>query len=309
MIDASIVAERPDSRWPEGFLAAFLIAMAEVLTPNRAGDWDGCVAAQLERARSDYRDRRIGPRDFAPVVLLLRHARFVTESNLEPRVKLHVLITLCRAVEGELLRKEDGLTDRACAAALQGTLYTPLMPVFRQTIDHCFTAYKEPREKLVAESSSPEAWERAIHAVYPYLYLPRVVPIYDVHHADRVYTDLGATFDDTPATYTNEKRTPRPFYARLFSAEEMDVHESEHKMIDETYAHLHATISGIMYFGASYLPLQRAEILAVAEREGRLAALQRVLSLKTHSLAIPTYFADRLLDELTNRSTPDDGEN
>jgi hypothetical protein len=304
MIDPYVAAERPDKAWSHLFFSAFLASMAEGLSPGRTADFREKFASFLDEAQRDYQNKKVGARSLAPVILLMQYGLFVMDVDIESRLQRHVLIVICNAIQSEILKDDDHLTDRACTNALQDTLYRPLMPAWKRLIEFCFFSYREPLKTLISASLSLAAWEGAIRDIFPFLWLPKIAPIHEVEFADHVMVDNPEMYGKMPATYTNTIRRPLAFYA-LFSAEELQAHADEQKIIDETFAHLNATLGLIALYGDNYLGNIRAEVFKIAEDEGRIVAHQKVLLLQSHSLSIPKFFADSLINELTSQSSTD----
>lgn len=105
-------------------------------------------------------------------------------------------------------------------------------------------------------------------------------------------------YGKVPACYTNQIRTPRPLYMRLFGSAAQKVHSDEQKMIDEVYAHLSATLGVIDYRGVQYFEDLKIEAQALMKQKGILAAKQYILYKNMHELAIPRFIADHWLSEL-----------
>ena len=176
------------------------------------------------------------------------------------------------------------------------------MGAWKLLIEFCYSAYKEPLELVKSGSTSFAAWEDAVRDIWPLLYLSKIVPTHDVQYVDRVQVPDPDTYGTVPATYTNEIRTPRPLYTRLFGPVELQAHSNEQKMMEEVFAHLSATLGLISLRGEHYFEDLRKEVFALEKERGRVAARQHVLRLNTHNLAIPRFFADQLVEEL--RSLP-----
>jgi hypothetical protein len=298
MINPGVIAEHDDKAWSSLYLAEFVMSMGEGLGPGRTADHREVFQTYLSKAQAGYVERKIGPRSLAPILLLMRFGLLLMDFDIDPKLKRHSLIGICQAMEGELVKDEDHVTDRACLAALLTVLYRPLMPVWRMLIEYCYTAYKEPLQRLVSGSTSLQAWEDAIRDIWPLLYISKIVPTHDVNHAPHPIIPNSEYYGNTPATYTNEVRTPRPLYTRLFGPAEMKVHADEQKMMEEIFAHLTATVGMIGLLGDRYFQMEKSETMAEAREKGRIAAQQRVLRRHSHELGIPKFFADHLMNEL-----------
>ena len=302
MIDPYVVGERSDEVWSPLYFVEFLNSMAEGLGPGCSADFREKFRDFMNKAQAGYRQREIGPRSLASIILLMQFGLILTDLDIEPHVKRHVLIVICQAVMDEVVKKEKDLTDRACMTALGGVLYRPLMPAWKKLIEFCYSAYKGPLERVISGSISLEDWEDSIRDIWPLLYISKIVPTHDVQHADEVLIPDPQMYGKVPATYTNEIRTPRPLYTRLFGPAEIKAHADEQKMMEEVFAHLSATLGLIAFRGDKYFEDVRTEAIGIEKEKGRMAAQQHVIRLHTHRLAIPKFFADQLLNEL--RSLP-----
>jgi hypothetical protein len=293
MIDPNIGAEQPGKAWPHLFFIAFLESMAEGLAPGQTADFRKKFETFRDRAWQDYRDKKVGARSLAPVLILMQYGLAVMDAGVEARIERHVLIEICTKIKAEVIANDEHLTDRACLSALGATAYKPLMPAWKSLIEFCFFAYREPLKALVS-ATSPGAWESAIRDIHPFLWTSRIVPIYEITHADRPIIDEPEKYGQTPATYTNTIRTPLPLYTRLFTEEELRSHVEEQKIINETFAHLFATLGMVRLLGDGYLDSVKAEVFRIAKDQGKLAARQKVLLLKSHSLSIPAELTEAL---------------
>lgn len=302
MIDPYVVGERSDEAWSHLFFIEFLKSMGDGLGPGRTADFREKFVAFMNKAQAGYRERKIGPRSLAPIVLLMQFGLMLTDFDIDSNAKRHVLIVLCQAVMDEVKKRENDITDRACLAALNGVLYRPLMPVWKMLIELCYSAYKVPLEQIICGSTSLEAWEDEIRDIWPLLYVSKLVPTHEVQYADRVTIPDPEFYGEIPATYTNGIRTPLPLYTRIFGPADIKAHLDEQKMMEEIFAHLSSTLGMIALRGDRYFRDRRAEVLATAKEKGRMAAHQHVLRLHTHNLALPKFYADQLLNELRSLS-------
>ena len=298
MIDPYIGAEQPGKAWPHLFFIAFLESMAAGLGPGQTADFRKKFETFRDRAWEDYRAKKVGARSLAPVLMLMQYGLAVIDAGLEARLERHVLIEISKAIQTEVMADDEGLTDRACLSALRGTAYKSLMPAWKSLIEFCFFAYRAPLKVLVSATSSLDAWEAAIRDILPLLWLSKIVPIHEIKHADHLIVAEPEKYGQIPATYSNVIRTPLPLYARLFTEEELRSHVEEQKIIDETFAHLNATLGMVGLLGDCYFESIKADVFKIAKDQGKLAARQKVLLLKSHSLSIPAYFADELNDAL-----------
>jgi hypothetical protein len=298
VIDRYIGAEQPGKAWPHLFFIAFLKSMAEGLGPGQTADFRKKFEMFRDKAWKDYRDKKVGARSLAPILMLMQYGLAVMDAGVEARLERHVLIEITKTIQTEVMADDEGLTDRACLGALQGTAYKPLMPAWKSLIEFCFFAYREPLKVLVSATFSNGAWEAAIRDILPFLWPSKIIPIHEIKHADHLIIDEPEKYGQTPATYTNIVRTPLPLYARLFTEEELRSHVEEQKIIDDTFAHLNATLGMIGLLGDGYFESIKADVFRIAKGQGKLAARQKVLLLKSHSLSIPAYFADELIDAL-----------
>lgn len=186
MIDPEIVKEHSNEAWCYKYFISFLSRMAEGLGPGRSADFHFIFLDFMSKAEDGYRNREVGPLTLAPIILLMKLGSLLTELDLEPKLERHCFIVICQAIQAELENRKLGITDRICQAALTSVLYRPLMPAWKQLIDFCYTAYKEPLERLRTGSSSFAHWERAIRDIWPLLWLSKIVPTHDIEYADHV---------------------------------------------------------------------------------------------------------------------------
>jgi hypothetical protein len=185
------------------------------------------------------------------------------------------------------------LSRRAMDRALADTLFKPLMPAWKTLIQFCFFEYRDYRTRLIQQSSSPTIWQELIRDIFPFLYLINIVPINKVTYSQNIdLPDYGLA----PATYTNTVREPQPFYARLFSKNEITGHLEERKIIEEIYAHLTATILMSATVGDVYFTEIEREIESLCKTKRFIEAKEKIFILHIHSLSIPKFFADRLQD-------------
>lgn len=298
MIDPDVVAESDAKAWSHLFFIEFINRMGQGLEAGRTEDFPEILQTFLGNAQTGYHERRIGPRALAPILLLMRFGLFLIDFDIDQKLKRHVLIVICQAVQEEVLKDDAYVTDRACLAALDGVLYRPLMPVWKMLIEYCYTAYKEPLHRVVSGSNTWQSWENAIRDIWPLLYISKIAPTHRVEHGDRLVGANSADYGKTPGTYSNEIRLPQPFYTKLFGPAEIDIHKDEQKMMEEVFAHLNATLIMIRIQGDRYFEIERSTTIATALKDGPMAARQRLLRRHAHELAFPKFFLDRLMSEL-----------
>lgn len=236
----------------------------------------------------------------AYLAIIFEYGTLIMDVEVEEAVTHHFLLTILRAIDQELRRPDVrvDLPARVWGQASSETLFIPLMPAWRSLIEYCYSAYKIPRQALIERTTSIAAWEARLHAIIPALLMTKFLPTHDVEYLDRIAIPDKAA---GPATYSNILRRPRRFYARLFTEQEIQRHADEQKMIEETYAHVFATVMTSDLLGRRYFAEKRAMVLSTLKSDGRLAARQRIALELHHYLSIPTVFANELTTMVESR--------
>jgi len=295
MLDPSVIAEKDDNDSVIGLFAAFLESMSAITSKPewRPGSTKRNFEVGLAATFAAYMKSTLSPTTVASMAILFEYGKFLADLDIEAKMHRHVLVQFCKSMVTELGKDEPHLDSRAMARVLHETLFKPAMPAVKSLIHFCFFEYKAYRTRLVQMSNAPVAWQKAIRAILPFLYTSKLVPIYTITYSPNIVVPEGTS---TPAFFSNEIRKPQPFYSRLFTQDEIAVHQNEQKIIDETYAHLSAVIMATAMMGDAHFDHIQKEIEALCRATRCIEARERIIVLHTQQLSIPRFFADHLRD-------------